>query len=376
VSLTDTRYQPHAHRQLQQALSRDRIPHAYIFHGPEGVGKETFARGMAQLLLCGNSTTKELSPEDAATIGLPSVSVGCGACDDCRTVVAGTHPDLHMIYRQLNREHSDSTVRKRKGLEFGVDVVREFIIDKVARTPQRGRAKVFIIREADVLNREAQNALLKTLEEPPGATYLILLVVGLDCLLPTTQSRCQIIRFQALPEEFVCDRLRELRPDLSDQQLKWYAAFSAGSIGAALQAADDGFYELFSRLSEVVGHSARRGAAELTKFFAEESKSLGERFGKRDPEITDTESGRRGLKSLFRLAADHYAALLRANSGTAKRSPAKQQLTEDARRIERLALAEQQLDLNANVQLVVETLANDLVASKSNSKQPQGAAMQ
>ena len=361
MSLTDTKHQPQAHRQLQRALSRDRIPHAYIFHGPEGVGKETFAGGMAQLLLCANSTTKELGPEDAAAIGLASISVGCGICDDCRTIVAGTHPDLHLIYRQLNREHSDSTVRKRKGLELGVDVVREFIIDKVARTPQRGRAKVFIIKEADVLNIEAQNALLKTLEEPPGSTYLILLVVGLDYLLPTTQSRCQIIRFQTLPDEFVRVRLRELRPNLSDQQVKWYAAFSAGSIGEALQAVDDGLYELSVRLTDVMNNARHRGAGELTKFFTEESKSLGEKFSKRDPEITDTESARRGLKSLFRLAADHYATLLRANSDAmAKRSATMQNLTDQAACVERLALAEQQLDLNANVQLVVETLANEL----------------
>ncbi len=393
MSLTDTKHQPQAHRQLQRALSRDRIPHAYIFHGPEGVGKETFARGMAQLLLCGNSTTKELSADEAAAIGLSAISVGCGTCDDCRTAIAGTHPDLHMIYRQLNREHSDSAVRKRKGLELGVDVVREFIIDKVARTPQRGRAKVFIIKEADVLNIEAQNALLKTLEEPPGATYLILLVVGLDYLLPTTQSRCQIIRFQTLPDEFVRARLRELRPGLSDPQLKWYSAFSAGSIGEALRAVDDGLFELSARLTDVMNHTQRRGAAELTKFFTEESKLLGERFSKRDPEITDTESARRGLKSLFRLAADHYAASLRASSGAsqaigagamAKRSaampgvgvaqvqphrtwghdsPNRGTLTEHAARIERLALAEQQLDLNANVQLIVETLANELIDS-------------
>lgn len=382
-----TQHQPQAHRQLQRALSRDRIPHAYIFHGPEGVGKETLARGMAQLLLCGQSTTKQLSPDDASAIGLSTIAAGCGQCDDCRTVIAGTHPDLHMIYRQLNREHSDSTVRKRKGLELGVDVVREFIIDKVARTPQRGRAKVFIIKEADVLNIEAQNALLKTLEEPPGATYLILLVVGLDYLLPTTQSRCQIVRFQTLPVEFVRARLREMRPNLSDPQLKWYAAFSAGSIGEALQAVDDGLYEISAQLTEVITRTQRRGAAELIKFFTDESKSLGERFSKRDPEITDTESARRGLKSLFRLAADHYAAQLRANSdsGVAQNrvaqvqphrtwghgSPGSISLKEHAARIERIALAEQQLDLNANVQLVVETLAHNLVAVR-----PQGAAIQ
>ncbi len=379
MSLNDTRHQPQAHRQVQRALSRDRIPHAYIFHGPEGVGKETFARGMAQLLLCGNPITRDLDADDAAAIGLSVMSVGCGACDDCRTVIAGTHPDLHLIYRQLNREHSDSTVRKRKGLELGVDVIREFVIDKVARTPQRGRAKVFIIKEADVLNVEAQNALLKTLEEPPGATYLILLVAGLDYLLPTAQSRCQVVRFQALPSEFVRSRLAELRPGLSGEQLAWYSIHSGGSLGEALQAVDDGLFELSGRLREVMSRSQRRGATELIKFFTEESKSLGERFSKRDPEITDTESARRGLKALFRLAADQYAQVMRnqaagfGGDGSDRvaqvepyptwghDSPCRTSLAEYAARIERLARAEQHLDLNANVQLVVETMANELV---------------
>lgn len=357
MSLTDTKHQPLAHLQVQRALARDRVPHAYIFHGPEGVGKETFARGMAQLLLCSAPIKQESDPADAAS-GLTETMIGCGTCDDCRTVAAGTHADLHMIYRQLHRQHSDPAVRKRKGLELGVDVIREFLIDKVARTAQRGRAKVFIIREADLLNVEAQNALLKTLEEPPGATYLILLVASLDYLLPTTQSRCQIVRFQSLPEDFVQRRLHELRPPLKGAQLSWYAAFSNGSIGDALLAADNGLFELSNRLAEMI-NAKQGGAAELIRFFTEESKSLGEQFSKRDSEITDTESARRGLKTLFRLAADHYADQMR-RFAERRQTRTEQPLEGLATCVERLARAEQQLDLNANVQLVVEALANDL----------------
>lgn len=360
VSLADVHHQPKAHQQVQRALARDRVPHAYIFHGPEGVGKETFARGMAQLLLCPTPVTTSLDAKDAADSGLSEILTGCGTCDDCRTVAAGTHPDLHIIYRQLNREHSDATVRKRKGLELGVDVIREFLIDKVARTPLRGRAKVFIIREADVLNVEAQNALLKTLEEPPGATYLILLVASLDCLLPTTQSRCQIVDFQSLPEDFVKARLHKLRPELKEAQRNWYAAYATGSIGDAVQAVDDGLFELSGRLAEVMGQAQRGGAGDLIRFFTDESKSLGDQFSRRDPEITDTESARRGLKVLFRLASDQYARQMRtaAQEECARTGNALEEL---AVCVERLSRAEQQLDLNANVQLVVESLANDLV---------------
>lgn len=369
MSLLDVQHQPLALRHVQQALLRDRIPHAYIFHGPDGVGKELFARGMAQLLLCPNSVRKKLDAGDAERVGLADVAVGCGTCDDCRTVAAGTHPDLHLIYRQLNREHSDPAVRKRKGLELGVDVVREFLIEKVARTPQRGRAKIFIIREADVLNVEAQNALLKTLEEPPGATYLFLLVSALDELLPTTQSRCQIVRFQALPPEFIKEKLRELRPELSPQHAAWCAAHADGSVGLAVQNADDGLFEVAARLSDVMTRSARGSAAELIKFFTEESKLLGENFSKRDREITDTESGRRGLKTLFRLASEYYAGSIRSTVAKAQPSGTMGHdlLEVDAARIVRIATAERQLDLNANVQLVVETLAHELTPMKERT---------
>jgi DNA polymerase-3 subunit delta' len=95
------------------------------------------------------------------------------------------------VHRYLIKEHPESDVRKRKGLEISVDVLRHFVIERTALTPIRGRAKVFVIREADSMTTQAQNALLKTLEEPPGPTFIILLVSALDGLLPTTLSRCQ-----------------------------------------------------------------------------------------------------------------------------------------------------------------------------------------
>lgn len=363
MSLLDVQHQPQALQQVQRALLRDRIPHAYIFHGPEGVGKELLARGMAQLLLCASPVKRRLEGAEATKTGLSEITVGCGQCEDCQTVRAGTHPDLHLVYRQLNREHSDPAVRKRKGLELGVDVVREFLIDKVARTPLRGRAKVFIIREADVLNVEAQNALLKTLEEPPGATYLFLLAAALDELLPTTQSRCQVVRFQGLPTLFIEQKLREIRPDVSPQHAAWYAAQSDGSIGLAVQSVDDGLLDVAGRLNEVMSRSARNGAGELIKFFTEESKLLGEKFAERDAEITDTESARRGLKTLFRLASAYFAARLRSGAKQSKASGVFNggSLELDAGHVERLATAERQLDLNANVSLVIEVLAHELL---------------
>jgi DNA polymerase-3 subunit delta' len=279
---------------------------------------------------------------------------------------------MHLIYRQLNREHPDPTIRKRKGLDIGVDVLRHFVIDRVGLTATRGRAKVFIIREADRITPAAQNALLKTLEEPPGATVLVLLVSALDRLLPTTLSRCQIVRFDPLPQEFTRTKLAELLTDTPAEQLEWYASCCEGSLGLALQRAGDGWFELNKRMIEALGTLGAGTIAGTVKSWTEESKGLGAAYRKRDADITDTEATRRGLKAMFFLAATYYADVLRVASGaesTLVNAASSAQITQVAKHIDaeraadaisRITQAERHLDLNANTQLVVETLLNDL----------------
>lgn len=359
MSIFEVQHQSAALRRIQEALSRDRVPHAYLFHGPEGVGKETLARGLAQLLLCSTPTERELGIGDAEAVGLKRVREGCGRCEECRLVAAETHPDFHLIYRQLYRDHPDADVRKRMGMELVVDVVRHFVIDKVGLTPLHGRAKVFVIRSADDMNAQAQNALLKTLEEPPPTTFIILLVSALDRMLPTTRSRCQIVRFGALPQNFVRDRLHELRPTFSVERCEWYARSGEGSLGRALEYADDELFELNLRLAEGLKRLRDPRSDGLFKVWTDEASALGERYQKRDREITDAEATRRGLATVFQLAARWYADELRNNAHTAPFAGAECV----AAAINRLAEAERQLDLNVNTQLIVETLVGDLAGA-------------
>ena len=373
MSLAEVYHQGHAQRLLQRAIDGGRLHHAYLFHGPDGVGKERFALGLAQYLLCDHPSALTT---DVDLVGLESLRAGCGTCEDCCSVTAGTHPDLHLIFRQLNREHPDPTVRKRKALDIGVDVLRHFVIEKVARTPARGRAKVFVIREADRITAQAQNALLKTLEEPPGVTLLVLLVRSIDKLLPTTLSRCQPIRFDTLPTAFVRERLAALLPDLPGDQLDWYARYADGSLGTAMERAGDELHALneavAAELTALSSGDAAGRPDRVTKAWTEKSKGLGERYRQRDPEITDTEAGRRGLKAIFHLASAWYADVMRVGSGDAEgvvNVTLLDQLTSAARwiapvagieAVKRLAQAEGHLDRNVNVQLCVETLVNDL----------------
>lgn len=373
MSLADVGHQGKAQHRLQLAVSRDRVPHAYVFHGPDGVGKEKFAVGLAELLLCDQPVDEVLQGDRAETAGIDRLRMGCGLCVACRGLANGTHPDLHLIYRQLSREHPKPEVRRRKALEIGVDVLRHFVIAKVGLTPSLGRAKVFIVREADRITPQAQNALLKTLEEPPGATVIMLLVTALDRLLPTTQSRCQVVRFDALPTDFVEGMLAKMLPDLPAERVEWLARLSEGSLGRALGYSEDHVYELNQRL--VDGFAQLAGAArvgELVKAWVEESKGLGSLYRKRDRDITDTEATRRALKTIFELAATLYADVLRFASGDRSGAVNKSSIAlleqaagvisgRDAiEAINRIARAEHELDLNVNTQLCVETLVNDL----------------
>lgn len=377
MSLLEVQHQGFAQRIVRRAVTRDRVPHAYLFHGPDGVGKELFARGLAQLLLCESAVDHKIDPSAASAVGATDIRAGCGRCSDCRLTAAGTHPDLHVIYRQLNRDHPDADVRKRKALDIGVDVMRHFVINKVGLTPHRGRAKVFVIREADRITTQAQNALLKTLEEPPGTTYLVLLVELLDLLLPTTLSRCQTVRFDALPAAFVFEKLTELRPKLDESSRRWYARAAEGSMGRALEWEGDDIIAVNGRIAPALSNlmqpeNENADPEALGKLLADESAALAGRFRKRDPDISDTEAGRRGLQRLFVLLSNLLSEALREQSGF-EAAPGKSPFTAlldkagvriTRRRfiagIQRLALAERQLDLNANTQLVVETLVNDL----------------
>ena len=385
MSLADVKHQAHAQGVIQRALQGDRLPHAYLFHGPDGVGKELLARGLAQLLLCGESHTVELPPEQAATVGLECLQAACDVCGNCRLVRAETHPDLHLIHRYLYREHPDSEVRRRKGLDLGIDVLRHFVIERVGLKPNQGRAKVFIVREADRITTPAQNALLKTLEEPPGATFIILLARSVDRLLPTTRSRCASVRFDALPPGFVAERLQQLAPELDDTARAWYARFSGGSLGRALECIEAKLYELNQRLLEHLAKLAQEPGALQVKTLTDESKELGDIYRTHDPDISDTEATRRGLKTLLHLIATWYADLLHTGSGTGDTllvNTAARDLLAQAdlspanagRAVNRIAEAERQLDLNAHTQLCLESLLHALSRIGNNKKPARGAA--
>jgi hypothetical protein len=147
---------------------------------------------------------------------------------------AGNHPDFHLIHRGLHKLHPEPKIRRQKGLFLVIDVVRHFLIEPATMKPTQGRRRVFVIRDAERMNDEAQNALLKTLEEPPGTACLILVTSSADRLLPTIRSRCQRIPFGLLPTTFVARELQS-RAGLDPTDARALAGLADGRLGVALQ---------------------------------------------------------------------------------------------------------------------------------------------
>lgn len=184
---------------LCDALTRNRLPHALLFTGPPGIGKSMTARRLAMRIAC------------TSTHGIP-----CGECPGCQRVIAGSHPDLAML----------GVPRGKK--EIGIEQARHLkrFVHLHAVTARR---KMAIIDDADRLSLSAQNALLKTLEEPPGNALLVLISSSPGALLPTIRSRCQVIVFQPLTADNVRDVLSGLGLDADEAAaLSSYADHSPG----------------------------------------------------------------------------------------------------------------------------------------------------
>lgn len=188
---------------LRETLKRGRWCHAYLFAGPEGVGKTMAARIFAQALLC----------QGGAQTGVP-----CGGCLSCRRFAQGTHPDFLEL--------------SPGGKTIGIDAVRA-LQRGLAMRPGLSPRRVAVIEPAEAMTEVAQNALLKTLEEPPGASILLLVAHVAAGLLPTIVSRCQRVRFSTVPPAELKALVEEKRPEYQGAG-GLIAALAEGRPGIAL----------------------------------------------------------------------------------------------------------------------------------------------
>ena len=226
------------------AVARASLPPSLIFAGPEGVGKRTSAVALAQLVNCPTPIARVASDAGPSSLAADQDGSGrdaCGVCGSCTRIARLVHADVILV------EPGDTGVIK-------VDQVRE-VIERTAYRPFEGRRRIVIIDEADAMLSEAQNALLKTLEEPPSASMFVLVTSRPDELLPTVRSRCQRLRFGRLsPGEIAAVLMASHGFAAADA----HAAASAadGSIGFALEGGSEALVEARDAAREMLQHIA------------------------------------------------------------------------------------------------------------------------
>lgn len=230
--------------QLQHTVASDRIAGAYLFVGPTGVGKETVARYFAQLIFC---------EQDAQP------PIVCGECLACRKVNSGNHPDLQFI--------------RPEGSLLKIGQIRE-LQKQIIYEPLEASRKVYILTDVERMNAEAENCLLKTLEEPPASSVLILLTSNIRALLPTTRSRCQILQFHPMPTQELTEILVE-RFSVAPEQATTLAITADGAIGKALTQLEKG--DTFAeKVPEILKATDRLAAFRLAEHFKDNPDTLGE----------------------------------------------------------------------------------------------------
>ena len=230
-------------QQFRAAIQRNRLPSSFLFTGVAGIGKYTFARELAKTLLC------ETGSDEA-----------CGNCPGCAQVDAESHPDFLQVRRRpdKNRLLIEQFVgeKEKRG--------REGLCHDIALKPFAGGRKIAIIDDADFLNIESANSLLKTLEEPPADSVMILIGTSEQKQLRTIRSRCQVIRFDALsPEEL--QSVLERQPGREELgNVNELAACGGGSIQMALQLVHPEVMEFRQLLLEQLGQMDP-GASDFVK---------------------------------------------------------------------------------------------------------------
>jgi DNA polymerase-3 subunit delta' len=304
---------------LKKALEHGRVPTAYLFTGPPGCGRLMAALATASSLNCQSGT------------------IACGSCSSCLLYAAGNHPDLYIIGLPEGKR------------QIVIEQVREQILGRAYLKPMSGDTSTFIVEDAHLMNMNASNAFLKTLEEPPETSHFILIAPDRDSVLPTISSRCQTLAFSPLPRQVVEDILVE--EGIQRQEASLLAAMAKGSVKKALAYHSTGalqdLAEEFEPLSSLHNHGVgqlldlaqrwgrnRQDALGVLEFMAQWYRDMMILFeGAPEDQVIHVAHIQKLKKGADRIGGPNLAAILES--------------VEDAR---------EAIEANTNVQLTLDTL--------------------
>jgi DNA polymerase-3 subunit delta' len=333
--------------QFRHALAQGRLAHTFLFVGPEGIGKRSFALALARALLCQGRPAELLDP--------------CGRCPSCVQAVAGTNPDLIVVGRPAGKSEIPVGVLK------GDDTypVEQSLLFNLSLRPFHGGRKVAILDDADFLNIAGANCLLKTLEEPPPASVLILISTSADKQLPTIRSRAQIIRFRPLASNAIAKLLVERQIVSDASEAKRLAAYSGGSMARASELADPALWEFRRDMLKQLGQATLSSVA-----LAQGTITFVDEAGK------DAPPRRARLRLAIGFAADFFRQLVRRISGLEPEGDAELiAAVEAAARhaawdfesasdaVERCLQAASEVDRNANQHTLIEAWLDEIAAN-------------
>ncbi len=323
---------------LRRSVRRGRLAHAYLFVGPEGVGKKLTALTLAKALNC---RSPEAFDGGSAREGAPEA---CGLCPSCRKIDLGNHPDVRLVEPEARGGSRQAYIH--------IDVLRE-VRRSLQFAPLEGRRKAIVFDGAHRMQPAAANALLKTLEEPPNDTLIVLVTAEEWSLLPTIISRCQVVRFRGLPPAMLGAILEKRGETLREAEVSLLQSLAEGSPGRATTLLEGGLLaHREEALSALVPPRLSPMSAGRIFAVAEEYRT-----GGRDPEM------------FLDVAASWYRDVLRTACLGSQAGPANTDRVEElggealrlplmeiVGRLEAVEAARAALRGNANRQLVMENL--------------------
>ena len=252
---------------LQNAIKHNKISHAYLIQGEKLSGKRMIADIFARALQC--EAGKASSEHQETLFEMPSEATGprpCNQCRSCKQAINGNHPDI--IY-----------VTHEKPNVISVDNIRQQVNGDIAIKPYSGTYKIYIIDEAEKMNVQAQNALLKTLEEPPSYAVILLLATRAEAMLQTILSRCVVLNTKPVPDDLIKHYLMQ-KVEIPDYRASICASFARGNVGRAIELASN---EVFDHMkSSVLGLLKHITELETNQIAAEVKKITEEKFDTND----------------------------------------------------------------------------------------------